>query len=78
MALGTRWRGGTPGTAQGRRWLQLLVHCDPKVDVIPEWLVDMVLKARPVPSQRWRYPSAPLIDDVSLRGVSAKALRLTA
>ena len=24
------------------------MHCDPKVDVIPEWLVDMVLKARPV------------------------------
>ena len=44
--------GGTPGTALGRRWLQLLVHCDPKVDVIPEWLVDMVLKARPVPSVR--------------------------
>jgi hypothetical protein len=27
------------------------VHCDPKVDVIPEWLVDMVLKARPVLSR---------------------------
>ena len=39
--------GATPGVALARDWLQLLVHCDPKLDVIPDWLVDMVLKARP-------------------------------